>query len=105
MDTNIKISEGNLEILKGARLRLWHFSPSHNRLVYEIVAHDKWIGKYLIFVGCTLINTPVFCGVTNPQLIRLATDEYKFIEPDSLDIQFLECVVRDDFRPEEISAK
>lgn len=99
MDTTIKISEANLAVLKVARLRLWDFSPSYNLLAYEIVAHKKWLGKYLVFVGCTLINTLVFCRITNPRLVRLAAYEYRFFELDSLDIQFLECVILDDFRP------
>jgi hypothetical protein len=101
MENTLRITEENLSLLANARLRLWNFSPSHDRLAYEIVPQSGGRPeKYLIFIGCEEISTPVFCGIKNPTIGKVGPDIYRFFDSGVIDIKFRECVLRDDYRGE-----
>jgi hypothetical protein len=95
----LKITEETLSLLANTRLRLWNFSPSHDRLAYEIVPP---LGgnpeQYLIFIGCDRISTPVFCEIKNPVIGKVGPDEYRFFDSGIIDITFRECLLRNDYR-------
>jgi hypothetical protein len=99
MEDIIRITSENLSLLANARLRLWNFSPSHDRLAFEIVPQ---LGgrpeKYLIFIGCDEICTPVFCGVKEPTITEVEPDLYRFYDSGVISIKFRECVLRSDYR-------
>jgi hypothetical protein len=102
MKNALRITEGNLSLLAGKRLRLWNFSPSHNRLAYEVVPQSTGNNpeKYLIFIGCEEISTPVFCGIKNPTIGKVGTDLYRFFDSGVINITFRECVLGDGYRGE-----
>lgn len=54
--------------------------------------------KYLIFVGCEQISTPVFCGIRDPKIVRIESELYRFSDSGVIDITFRECVLRNDYR-------
>jgi hypothetical protein len=99
MESALKITSENLSLLANARLRLWNFSPSHDRLAFEIVPQ---LGgkpeKYLIFIGCEEISTPVFCGIKTPKIVKIESDLYRFSDSAVIDIKYRECVLRNDYR-------
>ena len=99
MESTLKITSENLYLLANARLRLWNFSPSHDRLAFEIVPQ---LGgkpeKYLIFIGCEEISTPVFCGIKAPKIVKIESELYRFSDSATIDIKFRECVLRNDYR-------
>lgn len=99
MESALKITSENLSLLDNARLRLWNFSPSHDRLAFEVV--PQLGGKpenYLIFIGCEEINTPVFCSIKEPTIVKLESDLYRFSDSAVIDIKFRECILRNDYR-------
>lgn len=99
MEGTIRITSENLSMLANARLRLWNFSPSHNRLAFEIVPKSGGKPeKYLIFIGCDEISTPVFCAIREPRIIELGSDNFRFSDSGLIDIKFRECVLRNDYR-------
>lgn len=97
----LRITEENLSLLTNKRLRLWNFSPSHNRLAFEIVPQSGGNPEeYLIFIGCEEITTPVFCGIQNPTIGKVGADLYRFFDSGVISITFRECVLGDDYRGE-----
>jgi hypothetical protein len=99
MNDTLKITEENIALLVNKRLRLWNFSPSHDRLAFEIVPQSGAMPEsYLIFVGCDEISTPVFCGIKAPSIIKVGSDLYRFLDSGTIDITFRECLLRADYR-------
>ena len=99
MDSELEITSDNLSLLANARLRLWNFSPSHDRLAFEIVPPAGGSPeRYLIFVGCEKISTPVFCGIKEPKIVKIEPDLYRFSDSGVVDITFRDCVLRNDYR-------
>ena len=99
MESALEITSENLALLANVRLRLWSFSPSHDRLAFEIVPQSG--GKperYLIFIGCEKISTPVFCQIKEPTIAKIESDLYRFSDSTVIDITFRECVLRSDYR-------
>ena len=63
----MRVTQAELVSLAGARVRLWDFSPSHDRLVLQIT---PLLGSniYLVLSGCEHITTPVVWVVGTPRL-------------------------------------
>jgi hypothetical protein len=47
-----------LEAFNPVRARLWDFSPTHDRCVFELSAGPAGAVKYLVILGCLEIHVP-----------------------------------------------
>jgi len=56
----------DLEGLVGGAARLWDFSPSHDRLVIQVVGLDGRV-QYLVLSGCDAVATPVCWRFASPR--------------------------------------
>lgn len=93
----LKIDMPNVDVLRGRLLRMWNYSPSHDRLTYQIDASGGIASEYLIFLGCSKIKSPVICRLLEPVIAPIGLDAQRFTDGDTLDIEYIECIVRDSY--------
>ena len=94
------LSNSDLKIIKGGNARLWHFSPSHDRLTFRITKSNENLVKFLVFLGCEEICTTVFWKVEQPLIEKSENTRFKLVD-GKINIYFEECRLMDDYVIEE----
>jgi hypothetical protein len=97
MSTALKIDPFNAGMLRGRLLRMWHYSPSHDRLAYQIDASGGVASEYLIFLGCSKIKSSVVLRLLEPEITPIGTDSQRLTDGDALDIEYIECMIRSSY--------
>lgn len=93
-----KIDNGTLHILQGHVIRLWYFSPSHDRTAYEIVSEKSRPQRYLVFCGCDSIKTRTHHKLADPQMRHSHDDVFLVSDGKEFSIECRECRIEDSYK-------
>jgi hypothetical protein len=78
---SIHKSATDLSAFAGGRARLWHFSPSHDRLAVELT-DARGQTAYLVLTGCSQIHLPVVWIPKRAKVRQETTTRIAFVDED-----------------------
>jgi hypothetical protein len=83
MDPSMSIhkSATDLSAFAGGRARLWHFSPTHDRLAVELTATQGQTA-YLVLTGCSHVQLPVVWILKRAAVQQVTATRITFVDDD-----------------------
>ena len=83
MDSSMSIHKSvkGLSAFAGGRARLWHFSPSHDRLAVELT-DTRGQTAYLVLTGCSQVQLPVVWILKRAEVQQETATRITFVDDD-----------------------